>query len=55
MIRMAEAFARMQLRDYVRQDDIDRAISVTVKSFVSTQKLAAQKSLEKVILKGLTK
>ncbi|KAJ3049917.1 MCM DNA helicase complex subunit [Rhizophlyctis rosea] len=38
IIRMSEAFARMHLRDSVRQDDVDRAISVTVKSFISAQK-----------------
>ena len=53
---MAESFARMQLRSFVRQDgiyysqkDIEHAITVMVKSFVSTQKIGAQKTLEKVI------
>lgn len=50
MIRMAESFAKMELRNYVRESDLDRAISVMVKSFVSTQKIGAQRSLEKVRL-----
>ncbi|KAI9224542.1 MCM-domain-containing protein [Blastocladiella britannica] len=38
MIRMAEAHARMHLRDHVRADDVDLAISVMLDSFISTQK-----------------
>jgi hypothetical protein len=38
MIRMAEASAKMNLREYVRSDDIDLAIQVTVGSFVNAQK-----------------
>ncbi|KAJ3357541.1 MCM DNA helicase complex subunit [Entophlyctis luteolus] len=38
MVRMAEAFAKMQLHDVVRQEDVDRAISVMVRSFVDAQK-----------------
>lgn len=48
MIRMAEASAKMNLRDYVRADDIDLAISVMIGSFVSAQKLSIKKTLERV-------
>jgi hypothetical protein len=48
MIRMAEASAKMSLREYVRPDDIDMAISVAVGSFVSTQKMSIKKTLERV-------
>ena len=48
MIRMAEASAKMALREYVRSDDIDLAISVAVGSFVSAQKLSIKKTLERV-------
>lgn len=48
MIRMAEASAKMCLREYVRTDDIDLAISVAVGSFVSAQKLTIKKTLERV-------
>jgi len=45
---MAEASAKMSLREYVRADDIDMAISVAVGSFVSTQKMSIKKTLERV-------
>src|SRR5215471_1384713 len=48
MIRMAEASAKMHLREYVRKDDVDLAIAVTVGSFVNAQKLSIKKSLERV-------
>ena len=48
MIRMAEASAKMSLREYVRADDIDLAISVAVQSFVSAQKVSIKKTLERV-------
>ena len=48
MIRMAEASAKMALREYVRADDIDLAISVAVGSFVSAQKMSIKKTLERV-------
>ncbi|KAI0029089.1 MCM2/3/5 family-domain-containing protein [Vararia minispora EC-137] len=47
MIRMAEASAKMSLREYVRADDIDLAISVAVESFISTQKLSIKKTLQR--------
>jgi DNA replication licensing factor MCM2 len=55
IIRMAEAFARMHLRDVVRQDDIDHAISVTIRSFISAQKQTVQQSLRKVFDKYIVK
>ena len=48
IIRMSEASAKMALREYVRADDIDLAISVTVGSFVSAQKISIKKTLERV-------
>ncbi|THG97705.1 hypothetical protein EW026_g4348 [Hermanssonia centrifuga] len=54
MIRMAEASAKMALREYVRADDIDLAISVAVGSFVSTQKMSIKKTLERGFRKYLT-
>lgn len=53
IIRMSEAFARMHLRDFVRQDDIDHAISVTIGSFISAQKFSVKKQLSKVFEKYL--
>lgn len=48
MIRMAEASAKMSLREYVRGDDVDLAISVAVGSFVNSQKMSIKKTLERV-------
>ena len=48
MIRMAEASAKMSLREYVRADDIDLAISVAVESFVNAQKMSIKKTLQRV-------
>jgi len=38
MVRMAEANARMELRDYVTDRDVDYSIATALTSFVSTQK-----------------
>ncbi|KAK1224599.1 MCM DNA helicase complex subunit [Marasmius sp. AFHP31] len=54
MIRMAEASAKMSLREYVRSDDIDLAIEVAVGSFVSTQKMSVKKTLQRGFRKYLT-
>ncbi|KIL66281.1 hypothetical protein M378DRAFT_75590 [Amanita muscaria Koide BX008] len=54
MIRMAEASAKMALREYVRSDDIDVAIEVAVGSFVSAQKMSIKKSLQRGFRKYLT-
>jgi DNA replication licensing factor MCM2 len=48
MIRMSEASAKMALREYVRPDDVDLAISVAIASFVSAQKMSIKKTLERV-------
>jgi len=54
MIRMAEASAKMALREFVRADDIDVAIEVAVGSFVSAQKLSIKKTLQRGFRKYLT-
>lgn len=36
VLRMAEAHAKMHLRDYVRSDDIDLAISMLLESFLQS-------------------
>ncbi|KAF9518139.1 hypothetical protein BS47DRAFT_1290112 [Hydnum rufescens UP504] len=53
-IRMAEASAKMHLREFVRADDINMAIKVTVGSFVSAQKMSIKKSLERAFRKYVT-
>ncbi|XP_024380390.1 DNA replication licensing factor MCM2 [Physcomitrium patens] len=54
MIRMAEAHARMHLRSFVTEDDVDMAIRVMLESFISTQKFGVQKALQKSFKKYIT-
>ncbi|KAF8743961.1 hypothetical protein AX14_013363 [Amanita brunnescens Koide BX004] len=54
MIRMAEASAKMALREYVRADDIDLAIEVAIGSFVNAQKTSIKKTLQRGFRKYLT-
>ncbi|KAJ1508800.1 MCM DNA helicase complex subunit [Coelomomyces lativittatus] len=51
IIRMSEAHARMHLREYVRSDDIDMAISVMLDSFINAQKYTVMRQLRKVFNK----
>ena len=50
MVRLAEAHAKMHLREYVRSDDVDMAIKVTLDSFISAQKFSMMTALRKVKL-----
>ena len=43
----AEAHARMHLRDFVREDDVDMAIQVMLKSFIGAQKFSVKSVLKK--------
>ena len=51
IIRISEAFAKMRLGEYVTQRDIDRAIAVTVESFVGTQKVSVKRGLARAFAK----
>lgn len=48
MIRMAESHAKMHLRDYVNEDDVNMAIRIMLESFISTQKFSVTRSMRKV-------
>jgi len=48
LIRIAEANARMHLREYVHDDDVNMAIRVLLESFIDTQKLAVMRNMRKV-------
>lgn len=52
MIRMAEAHARIHLRDYVIEDDVNMAIRVMLESFIDTQKFSIMRSMRKVGTSG---
>ncbi|GAM21209.1 hypothetical protein SAMD00019534_043840 [Acytostelium subglobosum LB1] len=54
MIRMAEAHAKMHLRDYVRDEDVNMAIRVMLDSFINGQKSQLSKSLRKNFSKYIT-
>lgn len=47
MIRMSEAHARIHLRDYVNEDDVNMAIRVMLESFISTQKFSIMRTMRK--------
>jgi len=47
IIRMSEAHAAMHLRESVNDEDVNVAVSVMIKSFISTQKYGVQKHLTK--------
>jgi DNA replication licensing factor MCM2 len=46
LIRMAEAHAKMALRDFVSNEDVDVAIRTMLESFISSQKLSVRTALE---------
>jgi DNA replication licensing factor MCM2 len=50
-MRISEAFAKMRLGEYCSNGDIDRAIAVTVDSFVGSQKVSAKKALARAFAK----
>lgn len=45
---MAEAHAKMHLRDYVNDDDVNLAICMMLESFIETQKYSVMKSMNAV-------
>ncbi|CAO3693162.1 unnamed protein product [Rhizopus stolonifer] len=53
MIRLAEANAKMHLREYVRADDVNLAIQVALDSFISAQKYNMTKILRRRFSKYL--
>ncbi|RDD43855.1 DNA replication licensing factor mcm2 [Trichoplax sp. H2] len=53
MIRIAEANARMHLREYVSEDDVNMAIRIMLESFIDTQKFSVMKGMAKAFSKYL--
>ncbi|KAJ9608240.1 MCM DNA helicase complex subunit [Cladophialophora chaetospira] len=51
IMRIAESFCKMRLSDFCSSQDIDRAIAVTVDSFVGSQKLSCKKALARAFAK----
>uniref|UniRef100_A0A0M3JE60 DNA replication licensing factor MCM2 (inferred by orthology to a human protein) n=1 Tax=Anisakis simplex TaxID=6269 RepID=A0A0M3JE60_ANISI len=54
MIRLSEAHAKMHLRSYVSEDDVNMAIRVMLESFISTQKASIMRQMTKNFSKYLT-
>jgi len=54
MIRMAEAHAKMHLRDYVNEDDVNMAIRIMLESFIATQKFSIMRSMRKTFSRYLS-
>ncbi len=48
---MSEAFCRMRLSEHCASQDIDRAIAVTVDSFIGSQKVSCKKALSRAFAK----
>ena len=47
IIRIAEAHARMHLREYVVDDDVNMAIRIMLESFIDTQKFSVMRNMRK--------
>lgn len=54
MIRMSEAHARMHLREYVHEDDVNMAIRVMLESFIDTQKFSVMRNMKKTFASYLS-
>merc|ERR1711936_1135119 len=47
MIRIAEAHAKMHLREFVSEDDVNMAMRVMLESFIDTQKFSVMKAMKR--------
>ena len=47
IMRLAEAHAKMHLRDYVRDDDMDASIAMMLQSFITAQKFSVRRQLQR--------
>jgi DNA replication licensing factor MCM2 len=54
MMRMAEAHAKMHLRDYVRDDDMDASIRMMLGSFIEAQKFSVRRALKRSFAKYIS-
>jgi len=54
IIRISEAHARMHLREYVNEDDVNMAVRIAIESFVDTQKYSITKTMRRNFAKYLT-
>ena len=54
MIRLSEAHAKVHLREYVREDDINIAVRIMLESFIDTQKFSVMKNMKHTFSKYLS-
>ena len=54
LMRLSEAHAKLHLREYVRDDDVNAAIGILLHSFLSAQKFSVRRSLERGFRRYLT-
>lgn len=54
MIRIAEANAKMHLREFVHEDDVNMAIRTMLESFIDTQKFSVMKAMRRNFAKYLS-
>jgi len=54
IMRMAEAHAKMHLREYVRDDDMDASIRMMLGSFIDAQKFSVRRALRRSFAKFIT-
>lgn len=54
MIRLAEAHARMHLREHVLEEDVNMAIRVMLESFINTQKYSVMRTMAKTFQRYLS-
>lgn len=47
---MSEAHAKMHLREYVQEDDVNMAVTMMLESFLETQKYSVMKTMRQVEL-----
>jgi len=53
-MRLSEAHAKMHLRDYVRDDDMDASIAMMLQSFITAQKFSVRRQLQRSFAKYVT-
>lgn len=54
IIRLSEAHARMHLRDFVQEDDVNMAVRMMLESFVETQKYSVMQIMRQMFQRHLT-
>ena len=54
MIRIAESHAKMHLREFVSEDDVNMAMRVIVESFIDTQRFSVKKAMRKTLARYLS-